>query len=544
MTDWPRLTLFQAIERAAAAWPELEASVVDGKRIRHGAVAAEARRIAAGLLALGVRKGDHIAVCTGNRLEWMTFFYGAALIGAVTVPVNTRFKAEELRYCLSQSDSTLLLVADRFLKVDFIAMLRAIAPGIDGTLPDPALPRLRTVIVLGDDVPAGALPYAALLAAGDAAVAGFDPARQPVDPDDPVLIQYTSGSTSFPKGAVLTHDGMLRNAWHVANRIGLTVGDRYFSARPYFHVAGTTLSMLASLVQGACLVTLPVFETGAALKLLADERCTLASGNEPIFLMMLNHPDIGKYTYALRGGWAIGSRDTLQNAMDRLGMRFVCQGYGLSEASPNVWMNAWQDPPEVRFAGLGIPHAGLEVRIVDLETGREQPPGVPGEIRVRGWSVMKGYYNMPERTAETIDADGWLHTGDLGAAEGNGRVRFVARAKEMVRVGGENVAPADVESVLNSHPQVKHAEIVGVPDRRLEEVVAAYVILNEGATITEAELIAWCKDRMAGFKVPRYLRFVDSFEPIGMTASAKVQKNRLRADALKAFGLEELPGRG
>jgi len=539
MTDWPARTLGGVLALHADARPEQEALVIAGRRLTYRRLREETRRVAAGLLALGVRRGDHVAVCLGNGCEWITFFYAAASIGAVTVPVNTRFKAEELRYCLAQSDSTVLLTCDRFLRIDFLAMLREFLPAIDAALPADPLPRLRAMVVLGEDVPRAAIPYARFLEGGDERVLAR--AEAAVEASDVLLMQYTSGSTSFPKGVMLTHDNMLRNAHAISERIDLRPGDRYFSARPFFHVAGTTLSMLAALVRGSTLFSTPAFDPGEGLRTIAEERCDVTSGNDTMFLAMLNHPDFERYRprFALRGGWASTGPEVTRQVMSRMGMRYVSQAYGLSEASPNVWMNAWDDPEQARIDGCAFPLEGLEVRIVDIDSGREQPPGTPGEIRVRGWSLMKGYYNKPEETARAIDAEGWLHTGDLGVCDAEGRFRFIGRAKEMLRVGGENVAPADVENVLHQNPKIRQAQVVGVPDARLQEVACAYVVLVEGAGATPQEIIDWCGQRMANFKVPRYVRIVEGFENIGMTGSAKVQKNKVRTQALIDFGLKE-----
>ena len=536
MTDWHSQVLSEALARNAALRHDEEALVIDGRRLTYGALQDQVDAMAQGLRALGIRRGDHVAVCMGNALEWVTFFYAAASIGAVTVPVNTRFKPDELKYCLEQADVKLLFIVDRFLKIDFIAMLRSICPAVDSALPAAVLPRLAHVVVLGDDVPHGALGYPDMIALG---TTYDDPDLDPVGPDDVLLMQYTSGTTSYPKGVMLTHDNMLRNAAYISARIGLAAGDRYYSARPFYHVAGTTLSLLAALTTGACLLSSSHFDPGSALETLARERCTHTSGNDTMFLMLLNHPDFGKKPLHVGGGWVSAGPEVSQQIVERMGMRGLCHAYGLSEASPNVSMSRHDDDLEKRIHGWGHVLDGIEVRIADPETGREQPAGSPGEIRVRGWSVMKGYYKMPAQTAQAIDHDGWLHTGDLGVMDGDGRLRFLTRIKDVFRVGGENVAPAEVEDVLHRHPHIKQAQVIGVPDPRLVEVPAAYVILKEGAHATPDDIIEWSKPRMANFRVPRYVRIVDSFEHIGMTGSAKVQKNKLRAQALIDFGLQD-----
>ena len=536
MADWQSQVLSDVLSRNAALRHDEEALVIDGRRLTYGALQDEVGAMTQGLRALGIRRGDHVAVCMGNALEWVTFFYAAASIGAVTVPVNTRFKPDELKYCLEQADVKLLFVADRFLRIDFVAMLRSICPAIDSALPDSALPRLANVVVLGDDVPHGALGYPDMIALG---TTYDEPDLGSVGPDDVLLMQYTSGTTSYPKGVMLTHDNMLRNAAYISARIGLAAGDRYYSARPFYHVAGTTLSLLAALTTGACLFSSAHFDAGVALQVLTGERCVFTSGNDTMFLMIMNHPDFGKRPLHLRGGWVSAGPEVSQQIVERMGMRGLCHAYGLSEASPNVSMSYHDDDLAKRIHGWGHVLDDVEVRIVDPETRREQAAGSSGEIQVRGWSVMKGYYKMPEQTAKAIDGEGWLHTGDLGVMDEDGRLRFLTRIKDVFRVGGENVAPAEVEDVLHRHPQIRQAQVIGVPDPRLVEVPAAYVILKEGEHTTPEEIMQWAKPRMANFRVPRYVRIVDSFERIGMTGSAKVQKNKLRAQALIDFELQE-----
>lgn len=494
MSDWRPLSLGEFL---AAAPREAEALVTPTARLTYGELLQRAKDAAGGMHALGLRKGDHVAILMGNDEHWLTHFYGAALLGAVTVPVNTRFKAAELEFCLAQADCKALFFAPRFLNQDFEAMVRAVKP------------RLAR---LAHAVPAGALRPAP-----------FVPAE--VKPDDLLLIQFTSGTTAYPKGVMLTHDNMLRNAWAAGERIGVKPEDRYFNCRPFFHVGGSTLSALLCLVHGACLVTLPTFEAGAALAMMEAERCTLTSGNDTIFQMLMGHADFPRRKLALRGGWAAAGPETMKKIIHVLGARGICAAYGLSEASPNLAMSDWRDPEDLRVQGLATPHHEMQLRTVD------------GEIQARGWSVMRGYYNNPEATAKAFTEDGWLRTGDLGELHPGGRLKMVGRLKDVFRVGGENVAPAEVEEVLLAHPAVETAQVIGVPDARLGEVPCAYVTLKSGTAASEAELIAWAKARCANFRVPRYLRIVQDFEAIGMTASGKVQKAKLREHALREFDL-------
>ncbi|MGG5817374.1 AMP-binding protein [Falsiroseomonas sp. HW251] len=524
------VTTQDALDRAVAIAPDVEAIVAPAGRVTFGALAEEVARIRAGLVAAGVKRGDHVGLCMGNGPRFVATFLAIGSLGAVTVPVNTRFKGEEMAYAIRQSRVSLLILAASVLKVDFVAMLRGICPGVDAALPDPAFPDLKRVVVADGEAPRAAIGWEAFMAAGT-----MRPAV--CTPDDILLIQYTSGTTSFPKGVLLTHRSMCANGFFSGGRMGLRVADRFHSARPFFHVAGTTLSILSCIQHVTTLVTMDRFEAGEALRLMEEERCTHFSGNDTMALMLLNHPDRAHRKLALRGAWAAASASIVRRIVDELGARECVVGYGLSEASPNVSQSAWWEPEEVRVSARMRPQPGIELRIRDLGTGADCPPGAAGEIMVRGWSVMQGYFDRPKETAEALGADGWLATGDLGRMDEDGRLEFAGRAKEIVRVGGENVAPAEIEDILHRHPAIKQAVIVGVPDPRLMEVPCAFVVLNEGAAATEDELIGWAKQHMAGFKVPRYVRLVAGFDDIGMTASSKIQKKQLAAHAVKILGL-------
>jgi fatty-acyl-CoA synthase len=488
--NWPAQTLGEVLESRI---PQAEALVTRNGRFTYKQLLELSKTAAGSLQALGIRKGDHVGILMGNDERWLSLFYGAALMGAVTVPVNTRFKTAEIAFCLKQADCKLLVYVDRFLNIDFGAMIRetGFAQAVE----------LR-------ELPGGTFK------------------SNHVSPQDILLIQFTSGTTAYPKGAMLTHDNMLRNAWAAGTRVGIRAEDRYFNCRPFFHVAGTTLSALMSLVAGACLVTLPTFEAGAALEMMERERCTLISGNDTLFQMLMGHADFPKRKLSLRGGWSAAGPETMRAIIDRMGCKTICAAYGLSEASPNVVMSDWRDPEELRVQGLALPHPGIEIRI-----------SPENEIQVRGWSIMRGYCNNPEATAKAFTEDGWLRTGDLGSLTPDGRLRMTGRLKDVFRVGGENVAPAEVEEVLLAHPAVQTAQVIGVPDARLGEVGCAYVTLKNGFSAEEEELLAWCKARCANFRVPRYLRIVADFESIGMTASGKVQKTKLREHALRELKL-------
>lgn len=532
------MPLWSVLQQVAQQHPDSEALVDEHQRLSYAQLVEDVDRVARGMLALGLKHGEHIGVLRGNSVSWAVHWYAAASLGLVTVPLNTRFRVEELSYGLAHEDIRALFCIDRFLeKIDFIAMLREIEPAIDSRLPGPALPLLSTLIVDGVDVPDAALSHQAFLDAGARiSDAQLNEARAGVAADDTLLIQLTSGTTSYPKGVMLSHAAMLGVAKSVAQRIGVRPDDRYFSPRPFYHVSGSTMSLLVALVEGACLITAETFHPGQALQTLSREHCTLTSGNDTMFLMMLADPQFAKTTLHLRGGWAAASPHILRDVVELMGAVDICNAYGLSEAAPNLVISAASEPLEQRIDGYMLPHVGIDIEIRDPETGHALAPGEVGEICARGWSLMKGYYKLPDKTAEAL-RDGWLHTGDLGEMGRDGRLRFIGRLKDMFRVGGENVSPLEVEQVLLKHPAVELAQVVGVPDPRLGEVPAAYVTLRAGQTLDTQTLIAFCKERCANFKVPRYLSIVEGFESIGMTGSSKVQKNRLREHAIKEFSL-------
>lgn len=526
------LTVPDALARTVALAPDVEAIVAGDGRATFAELDTQVAEIRRALLAAGIRKGSHVGLCLGNGRAWIALFLALGSIGAVTVPMNTRFRGEELAYGLRQSRVVALFVAERVLSTDFISMLRGICPALDSGLPDAGLPDLRQVIVLGETVPGGALAYPDFLAAGR----GHSPVAPKPEPGDVLLIQYTSGTTSFPKGVMLTHANMLANAFVSGQRIGFRAADRFHSARPFFHVAGSTLSVLASLQHAVTLVTMERFEPEAALRLMEEERCTHFSGNDTMALMLLNHPSRPERRLRLRGAWAAASPTVMQRIIDELGARECVAGYGLSEASPNIAQSCWWEPEAVRVASRMRLQPGVEVRILG-EDGAERAPGEPGEIVVRGWNVMRGYFDQPEETAKALSPDGWLSTGDLGRLGSDGRLEFLGRLKDIVRVGGENVSPAEVEDMLHRHPAIRQAAVVGVPDARLTEVVAAFVIPNQGTVCDPDDVMSWSRKHMAGFKAPRHVWVVEDFESIGMTASSKIQKRQLAAHARSLMGL-------
>ncbi len=531
--------LKEVLTQTALLYPTSESYVgPDGRRTWRETLE-RSTRVAKALLALGVNKGDHVGILLGNCSQWIEIFFGCALIGAVTVPINTRFKKNELEYCLKQSNVKVLFFVERFLNIDFEAMLKELEPALEEVLPGQVLPSLlHCISTAGTSGLEGVMGLDDFMGlANSLAQSVFEAKSEMVTPHDVLLIQFTSGTTSFPKGVMLTHSNMLLNARAVASRMRVSSEDRYFSIRPYFHVAGSTLSILVSLNTGCCLLTLPKFDVKENLKVLFEEKCTLISGNDTIFLSLIGDESFDVKRLYLTGGWAAVDPGVMQKIHDEMGIKTICNAYGQSEASPNVLFSSCDEPFELRKSGFATPLPGVQVRLADPLTDEAVCIHETGEIQVKGWNVMKGYYNMPKETAKAFTKDGWLKTGDLGEYDQEQRVRMVGRLKDIFRVGGENVAPSDVEEVLHAHPAVQQAQVVGVPDQRLGEVCAAFVISNGSQAVSVEDLVMWCKERCANFKVPKYLAFVESFEHIGMTGSSKVQKNKLREHAIELWQL-------
>lgn len=539
MMDWIKHCLAQSLQSCVDQRGAEKAIITPTVQRTWLEVQEHALRVAKALIESGVQKGDLVGLMCANDEHWIDVFFGCALIGAITVPVNTKFKSSELQYCLKQADVKIFFTMDEFLGINFLSLLRGAEPQIDHQLPGENLPLLREVVVLSKDAPKGCLRLEDfLLRAQHVTDRTVNDRTAQVFADDVLLIQFTSGTTAYPKGVMLTHENMLHNANAVSNRIGLTQFDRYFNCRPFFHVAGSTLSLLACLEMRSCLVTLPTFEAGAALEMMAREKCTFISGNDTLFQLLLNHPAFDSTKLVLKGGWAAAGPQTMHKIVTILGINNICWSYGLSEASPNVVKSDYRDDVQARIDGLAKPLPGIEVKIWDPEKFGFLAANEQGEICVRGWSVMKGYYGKAELTAQTIDENGWLHTGDLGYLTEHGHLRFVGRLKDVFRVGGENVAPAEVEEALLSHPVIAIAQVIGVPDEKYGEVCAAYIALKNNHVLSQEELAFWLKSKIANFKIPKYLVIVENFESLGMTASGKVQKNKLKEDALKRFNFK------
>jgi fatty-acyl-CoA synthase len=527
MTDpGPALTLGQMVDRSAERFPDREAVVFKGERVTYAELKRRADDFARGLLDLGLGPGDHVVLWMPNCVEWSVANLGIAKIGAVTVTCNSRYKALEVEYVLRQSAARALIMVDRFAagSIDYLEILR------EARATGPGLPALRHVIVLGERRPADAVGFGEVERAGRTGRRGL--AQIPVGPDDSVEMLYTSGTTGEPKGCLLSHRNMYVKCRVYTELHRWTAEDRYLVPVPYFHIFGSMGGIAANCLVGSTQVVMDVFDPLEAMRLIEAERVTIFSGVPTMFITILGHPAFGRHDLrSLRTG-SIGAApvpvEIMRRIIDRergLGMDALVV-YGLTEATGGTHWTRSGDPVEKRVSTVGLRTAEIEDRVVDPATGAEVGPGVEGELCIKGPTLMLGYYDKPEATAQKI-RDGWLHTGDMAVKDADGYVRITGRIKDLIIRGGENIAPKEIEDRLREHPSVSDAYVYGVPDDFFGEAVAAAVRAKGGAQPSPEELVAWCAATLAKFKVPRYVRFVDDFP---MTASGKIQKYKLRED--------------
>ena len=509
-----------------------------------------ANEVAKGLLALGLNKGDHIAVLAANIPEWLLLEMAAAKAGLVLVTMNPVLRAAEVEYILKQGDIQALFFMARVRDYDHLATLHSLTtPGRNnGEVTSEQLPRLRYACLMGMS-PAGLLEqegwrptlFGEMLASGthisDAALVGR---QATITPLDPAMIMYTSGTTGSPKGAVLTHHGLLNNGWLMAHRWGLEQTDRYCTPMPFFHAGGCIAGILAVLAAGCTLHPLVAFDPVKFLQINSRERCTLSGGVPTMLLAVLQHPDFDQYDLSSLKQVLSGGAPIPVALMEQVHARIGADPtilYAQTESSCTMTQTLPEDPFERKAATCGVPLPHTEIKVSNPVTGKTVPCGERGEMCCHGYLLMQGYYQMPEKTAETIDHDGWLHTGDLATMDASGHVNIVGRLKDMVIRGGENLFPAEIEEFLIRHPKVADVQVVGVPDAFFGEELLAVVRPREGEQLTEQEVRDYCRGQISHQKTPRYIQFVESYP---MTASGKIQKFVLREQAIKALGLEDV----
>ncbi|ANA40764.1 AMP-binding protein [Geobacter anodireducens] len=546
MAQLLEFTVGGLLDHIAARYPDNDALVyVDrGLRYSYRQFNEVCRKVAKGLLRLGVKKGDHVAIWAYNVPEWVVLQFATAKIGAVLVTVNTNYKSAELEYILNQSDSSTLFLVKSFKDTDYVATVNEVVPELAGSeagaLSSAKLPFLRNVVFIGSETPAGMLNFEAIAAMGEhvsddelAAVEGT------LDRHDVINMQYTSGTTGFPKGVMLTHSNIVNNGFNIGECMKFTEKDRLCIPVPFFHCFGCVLAVMACVTHGTTMVPVEIFDPLAVLRTIEKERCTAVHGVPTMFIAELEHPDFPKFDLtSLRTGIMAGSNcpiEVMKKVISQMHASEITIAYGQTESSPVITQTRTDDAIELRVATVGRALPDVEVKIVDIETGAELPPGKQGELCTRGYLVMKGYYKMPEETARAIDADGWLHTGDLAVMDENGYCKITGRIKNMIIRGGENVYPREIEEFLYTHPKISDVQIYGVPDRKYGEQVMAAVILKKGEIMTEEDVRNFCRGKIANYKIPKYVKFVDSYP---MTASGKIQKFKLREMAIKELGLE------
>ena len=520
-------TIGANLARAVAAHGDREALVVRHQDIRWTYAELDERvdQVARGLLALGLEPGDRIGIWSPNCAEWVVVQYASARAGVILVNVNPSYRANELRYVLDQSGCRLLIAATAFKTSDYAAMVEEVRPACE---------RLEQVVFLGTPDWDGLLEQGVGVSENE-----LRQRAETLQFDDPINIQYTSGTTGFPKGATLSHHNILNNGFFVGEACGYTPDDRICIPVPFYHCFGMVMGNLGATSHGACMVIpAPSFEPAATLAAVQEERCTSLYGVPTMFIAQLDHPGFDGYDLSsLRTGIMAGSPcpvEVMRKVLERMHMSGVTICYGMTETSPVSTQTGADDDIEHRTGTVGRVHPHVEVKLIDPADGRCVARGEPGELCTRGYSVMLGYWEEPDRTAEAIDAADWMHTGDLATMDGDGYVQIVGRSKDMVIRGGENVYPREIEEFLYTHPDVADVQVVGVPDPHYGEEIAAFVIAREGAALDTEAVREFCAGRIAHYKVPRYVICVDEFP---MTITGKIQKFKLRDSAIEQLGL-------
>lgn len=543
MSELVHKTIGELMDETVSLYPEKEAVIYPetGLRYTYREFQHACNGVAKGLMSLGIKKGDHIAVWASNKPEWLVAQYASAKIGAVLVTVNTSYQSKELEYLLRQSDATTLILMDEFKGISYLDMLMELCPELQqsapGKLQSEKLPKLKNVIYMGVENKPGMFVWNDLTERSTL-VSDFDLEKRQKSTsfDEVINMQYTSGTTGFPKGVMLTHSNIINNAINVAECQRLTHEDRICIPVPFFHCFGCVMGTLAAVATGATMVPLIMFDPLEVLRAIEKEKCTALYGVPTMFIAELNHPDFSKFNLSsLRTGIMAGSpcpTEIMKKVVNDMGAKEITIAYGQTESSPVITQTRPYDSIERRVSTVGSALEKVEVKIVDPISGEEVPNGVQGELCTRGYLVMKGYYKMEDQTRDAIDSEGWLHTGDLATIDDDGYVVITGRLKDMIIRGGENIYPREIEEFLYTHPKVFDVQVVGVPDERFGEQVAAFIKVKPGEVLESQNVKEYCLGKISKYKIPHYVEIVEEYP---MTASGKIQKFKLREHAVKTL---------
>lgn len=529
------LTLSQLLRQKTAEYPENEFMVYSDRDLRFTYTQFDKRvdDMACGLYAIGVRKGDHVGIWATNVPDWLTYMFACARLGAVAVTVNTSYKLHELEYLVKQSDLTTLCLTDGVKDSNYVSMIKELVPELDeyerGCLKSKLFPCLRNVVFMGPEKYKGLYSTPELLLLGQHVdIEIIHDIEKSVTQNDVVNMQYTSGTTGFPKGVMLTSRNIINNGYSIGECMRYTNKERVCLPVPLFHCFGIVLGVMAVLSHGATHVLLESFDPLVALASIHKEKCTAIYGVPTMYIAELNHPMFSMFDMSsLRTGIMAGSLcpvELMKQVMEKMNMREITSVYGLTETSPGMTQSHWDDTLEVKATTVGRELPDIEVKVLDPETNEECPVGVQGEMCCRGYNIMKGYYKMPKETAEIIDENGFLHSGDLGIKGEDGNYRITGRIKDMIIRGGENIYPREIEEFLSAMPEIRDIQVAAVKSKRYGEITGAFIILHEGKTLTEQDVIEFCRDKLAKFKWPQLVMFVDEFP---LTGSGKIQKFKL-----------------
>ncbi|HEY4344857.1 MAG TPA: AMP-binding protein [Parvibaculum sp.] len=538
-------TIGAALDQVAKKWGEREAlvSVHQGIRWTYAELKAKAEALAAGLIALGLCKGDRVGIWAPNCAEWTLTQFATAKAGIILVNINPAYRLSEIEYTLNKVGVRVLVTPERFKTSDYAQMIETLAPDLrsgNGELSLKTLPHLRHAVLIGAKRP-GWLSFDDIPGLAKQEHREELARREPeLEARDAINIQFTSGTTGLPKGATLSHRNILNNGFFVGRSVGLQPGDRLCIPVPLYHCFGMVMGNLGCLTHGATMVyPADGFDPLAVLQAVEAERCTGLYGVPTMFIAELGHPDFAKFDLSsLRTGCMAGSPcpvEVMKQVIDRMHMRDVTIAYGMTETSPVSFQSGGDDPLERRVSTIGRAQPHLECKVIDLD-GQTVPRGEAGELCTRGYSVMIGYWDEPEKTAGAVDAEGWMHTGDLAVIDAEGYGNIVGRLKDMVIRGGENVYPREIEEYIYRHPKVEDVAVVGVPDLKFGEEICAWIRLKPGESLSEEEVKAFCRGQIAHYKVPRYVRFVPEFP---LTVTGKVQKFQIRAAMIEELQLRE-----